>query len=1220
MKHRQFPGVNALLLGLFLATVACAVAWSVNSPRPQGLLGQYYDNEQWAGPPFISTVDPLITSRILREKQSQLPEIFSAEWTGYLEIPQTGIYTFFTESDDGSWLHVDDILVVDNGGIHGKRGRQGQIFLRQGLHEIRVRYTQFADAMALHLWWKIPGQPSRTLIPHQALFPSTRTHTAYWLHLRSGRALQALGLLWGVAILALGTSSHLALRRQRDTLYAHSFWSFHALKKLSELVFQRLIVSPLTFAKAELQRPVVWYWLLTVVYPAIIFLTLSYARTLSDWLTDRYGDAVFSNITVWTLVIAGAGILAYFLTLRDRLFSRLLIFAVVGGTYAYILSPELREMIHAWTIRFGYTGAFLESLKIYPVTPAEKIHFIEYGLLGFLLCKTFSFHLHDKLVYPLAVASVYLIGLLDEAIQWALPNRVGEFRDIGINLLSGILAVIVVWCVLRPRIFRRHVQWSSLRPLGYTLAVAVLSTGLFLHYVHGFGKTIFLPDSGAQFVSVFSEHRLLTIDKTQRQRLNGELAEEIPPLDLRNFQYEGRVHAYYRDRYYQREMYWESYCEQEILKTYYRAYLQQRSLALTEYDPTMFDIPAPHDQHVFYTSTVHELAITAFSSRTMWAVVSISAALLALLSTFCPSAGDLRKIRNSQKPSRHWVERWILRPLFALALIFAVVRVVSPISSGKAQRPPNIVILTVDSCQPDYWGAYGYDKNTTPFFDALASEGVLFTNAIVPTSWTIPSLTSMLTGLNPNVHGIDVRAKLMDPRIPTLFEALETHGYAIGDTSYTLTEPSINSVFKKSEISPEVALSEGRSEESYLLSWMEEHKDEPFFGWVHFHTSHLPYKATPPYSQMFLDDIDSDVLEDEQIRFVHSNIIVRKGEVVFDAERHTPAIHALYAQTLRQQDAKIGKVLMKLDELGLRENTVLIITADHGEELMEHGFIGHASTSWDSTVYDDLVQVPLLIVYPPKLPQGKRIDTQVRMIDIMPTVLDLVDAPFNAPIQGKSIVPLMTRDAPFRETAYSESTPCGYSCPKKLVNNRLRSVRTNDWKFITVYDDETGETREELYNLRKDPGEQHNVLAKHPLIASIYRYEMQRWMDAPAHFPYQGTKSEEEHYLNVDVEVRPIVLFPKVGSVVSPDTHNNRVYLEWTGDPQAEYLIEYEVGKGGYHLTGELDAVGTTQWYGPFPEDIWQALPLYNPWKFRVIPKKYPDYPSDWITFEMKYE
>ncbi len=163
-------------------------------------------------------------------------------------------------------------------------------------------------------------------------------------------------------------------------------------------------------------------------------------------------------------------------------------------------------------------------------------------------------------------------------------------------------------------------------------------------------------------------------------------------------------------------------------------------------------------------------------------------------------------------------------------------------------------------------------KHATPFFDSLAPGGVLFMNAIAPSSWTIPSLASLLTGLNPNVHGIEARGQLMDSRIPTLFEMLEQHGYTIGDASYTLTEPSINSVFKKEEISPDVALSEGRSEESYLLSWMQEHKEQPFFAWAHFHTSHLPYRAAPPYNQMFLEDVDPDVLEDQQIEFVRLNV------------------------------------------------------------------------------------------------------------------------------------------------------------------------------------------------------------------------------------------------------------------------------------------------------------------------------------------------------------
>lgn len=1196
MRQPQASRLNAVLLTLLLVTVLLMVAWGLSRPAEHGLQAVYYADIEWNGEPLLTTLDAAPSHHAMEIHRAVIGQgPFSVEWRGWLDVPQSSVYTFTTASDDGSYLWLDDVLVVDNGGPHGLLERRGAIRLSAGFHRLKVRYFDIGGYAVLRSYWQYEDG-DRDLIPSDSLIPplsSTR--------LRIFQSLQALFpslfALWTAALFYALVSAYRA---------SPSFGPVMVM-----VVCSRLFMEPLRFGARFLRQAYVRYWLATVMYAAMIFLTLSYARIISNILTDRFGDDVFSTITRVALLGIGAAIVVYFVRLRDRLLARLLVFAAVGAVYAYVLSPELRETVHGWNGTLTVIGAYLESLKIFPIAAAEKVHFLQYGLLGLLLCKTLSFHLKDKMAYPLAVTGVYLIGLVDEGIQWDLPERVGEYRDIWLNLLAGALAVVVVWLVLRPKAFKTHARLRSLRPLGYTLAVALVLTGVFVQYVHGFGTAIFLPDSATEFVSVFSEHRLLALDRQHRQRLEGQLMEALPSLDAKHFQYEGRAHRYFRDWYRNHDMLWESYCEQEILKTYYRSYLLHHNVSLHEYDQAQFTIPPDRGQHVFYRSNAQELAITAFSSDTMWTALGISAALLALLASLIPSA------RTSW---RRRCEIWLLRPLFAGALIAMVAWAVWP--DPVVERPPfmNVVMLTVDSCQPDYWGAYGYDQNTTPFFDELASEGVLFTNAIAPTSWTIPSLTSMLTGLNPNVHGIDVRAKLMDQRIPTLFEALEAQGYAIGDTSYTLTEPSINSVFKKSDISPEVALSEGRSEESYLLSWMEEHQNVPFFGWVHFHTSHLPYKATPPYNRMFLDDIDPDVLDDEQIRFVRDNIVVRKGEVAFDAERHTPAIHALFAQTLRQQDAKIGKVLMKLDELGLRDNTLLIITADHGDELMEHGFIGHASTNWDSTVYDDLVHVPLLIVAPGRLPEGKRIDAQARMIDLMPTVLDLTGTPFNAPIQGRSLVPLMTDDAPFQHTAYSETTPCGYSCPKKLVNNRLRSVRTNDWKYITVYDDATGTTTEELYNLRDDPAEQQNVIDRHPLIAALYRLEMRRWMNAPAHFPYQVVTSDEEHYLDVDVEVRPIVQFPKVGTVMTPDTHNKRVYLEWTGDPQAEYLIEYEVGKGGYHMTGELDAVGTRQWYGPFPEDIWQALPLYNPWKFRVIPKKYPQFPSEWITFEMRTE
>jgi hypothetical protein len=272
-------------------------------------------------------------------------------------------------------------------------------------------------------------------------------------------------------------------------------------------------------------------------------------------------------------------------------------------------------------------------------------------------------------------------------------------------------------------------------------------------------------------------------------------------------------------------------------------------------------------------------------------------------------------------------------------------------------------------------------------------------------------------------------------------------------------------------------------------------------------------------------------------------------------------------------------------------------------------------------VYDDLVQIPLMVYYPRALKKGITVEGQVRQIDLMPTVLDLLNIPLAAPVQGQSYLPLLTGEGEFTpDSAFSETTPCGYSCPSRLTKNRLRSLRTNEWKLISVYNHEDETTTYELYNLKEDPAETKNVFDDNPVIADLLQQEMQRWMNAPQNFDYHEEKSEETHYLDEDVEVRPIVLFPKVGTVLTPDSYEKRVMVEWIGDESAEYIIEYEVGTGGYHMTGELEVVGTKQWYGPFPEDIWQALPLYNPWRFRIIPKAHPNYPSEWIIFEMKNE
>ncbi|GAK58465.1 hypothetical protein U27_05439 [Candidatus Vecturithrix granuli] len=1213
MNTRRSHIIHIFILIAYFLTLTEIIILALCRPDFHGVQGTYYANEQWQGDPGAVRLDQTISRdalRVFRDTQAQ--NQFSVEWKGYLHIPETGVYKFLTNSDDGSWLFIDDNLVVDNGGAHGLQKAEGKIHLIQGLHQIKVRYFQIGGYAILDLAWAQEPLPYTALDSKFLLPPDTST-PQFWMYQQARRLIPFFGVLWGILIVWIGVSTYLTLRQAENRRFERYMSSRSLFGTWLSQTMRSLCVEPVLFAVHHLKRPVVYRWLLVAVYSAIIFLTLSYARTLSSLMETRYGKDVFSQITSVTLTAAGIGVLAYFLTRKTHLLARLSIFALIAAVYGFILNPDLRNAVCAYLQTLGMNTHFLESLDIYPIVAAEKIHFLEYGLLGLLLCKTLSYQIKNKSAYLVALVIVYLVGMTDETLQWALPNRVGEYRDIWINVVSGALAILAVWLVIRPRVFQQPFQWAALRPLCYTLAAALLYTGLFLEAAHGFGSRIFMPDNGVELTSRFSEYDLLQLDKRLVQRQKRILAEDSSNNDLWTYSYEARRHHYLRDKYYNSLQYFESYCEQEILKTYFRAYLGKANLVFFDYEPESFNVFPHPDQHIFYTSAAQELAVMKFLQRRFWIITGISVAFLCFLATFLPGT------RRSGTSAPRNIERLVLRPIFGMAVLFVII--LSAFTGRKTSEftHTNLLILTVDSCQPDYWGAYGYEKNTTPFFDSLAPDGMLFTNAIAPGSWTIPSLASLLTGLNPNVHGIEARGQLMDRRIPTLFEMLEQQGYIIGDASYILTEPSINSVFKKENISDEVALSEGRSEESYLLSWMQEHKEQPFFAWVHFHTSHLPYRAAPPYNQMFLEDVDPDVLQDQQIEFVRSNIIVRKGEVEFDPQRHTEAVRALYTQTLRQQDAKIGKVLQRLEELGLKENTLIVITADHGDELLEHGFVGHASTSWDASVYDDLINVPLLLYYPKVFPAGKRIDTQVRVIDILPTVLDALNIPLTAKIQGQSLLPLIRGDSDFHEEfAFSETTPCGYSCPKRLENHRRRSVRSNEWKLIANYNPDENDTRYELYHLAEDPGETKNVLDEYPEIVDQFKQEMQRWMDAPQQFAYHVEKTEEEHYLDVDVEVRPIVIFPKVGTVLSPDTYNQRVLVQWIGQENADYIIEYEVGTGGYHITGELEVVGTEQWFGPFPEDIWQALPLYNPWKFRVIPRKYPEYPSEWITFEMK--
>jgi arylsulfatase A-like enzyme/tetratricopeptide (TPR) repeat protein len=369
----------------------------------------------------------------------------------------------------------------------------------------------------------------------------------------------------------------------------------------------------------------------------------------------------------------------------------------------------------------------------------------------------------------------------------------------------------------------------------------------------------------------------------------------------------------------------------------------------------------------------------------------------------------------------------------------------------------NVLLVTLDTTRADHIGTYGYAKAVTPHLDKLAAEGVVFEHCITPSGFTLPSHSSIMTGLYPPAHGVRLNgdAALGDVQ-NTLAERLKTKGYRTGafvsafvlDGRWGLAQ-GFDNYDDKFHITADQRLDLSRVQRpgnkvvDLALQWLQQDKTKPFFAWVHLYDAHTPYEPPAP-----LTGYD--------------------GEITF-------------------ADAQVGRLIEWLERSGLKENTVVIITADHGEGLGSHGESEHGYY-----VYDYAVRVPLIVRMPGT--SGLRIGAQVRTTDIMPTILDAVGREAAGNIDGQSLLPLIAD--PQREHpryAYSEAM----SSKLQYGWSALYSLRTVDHKFIEA-------PRSELYDLRSDPGETSNRLDDQRRVARELKDALQRIRDdadkrAPKH-------------------------------------------------------------------------------------------------------------------------
>ena len=450
------------------------------------------------------------------------------------------------------------------------------------------------------------------------------------------------------------------------------------------------------------------------------------------------------------------------------------------------------------------------------------------------------------------------------------------------------------------------------------------------------------------------------------------------------------------------------------------------------------------------------------------------------------------------------LSKWVtarprLRPLLiGLVAVAAVVgtiglslRGMGPIATDASAGPgkPNVVLIVIDSLRADALGAYGSAK-ATPNIDRLARESVVFEYAFSVAPWTLPSMASLFTGLYPGVHGTGVEFTQLDRQPTTLAEHFRNAGYAtlavLNQRLFSTAASGFDRGFEdvcSVECRPLSLLKQVPAADRLIRSGRPldgldpsptrqvarsairgiERARQPFFLWTHWFDPHAPYDPpadrTPIETEKKVFNTSGSWL---RLKLIDREVFFRlfRGHY-FVSQDLLDAVKALYLAELQEVDVQVGKLIAALKEKGLYDGTIIVLLSDHGEEFWER-------EKWDHghSVHQEILHIPLLVKIPGAAPT--RIATRVTNLDILPTLLDLAGLSYDPrSIQGESLVPLI-RGARGADRTFMAESCLYYQEQKAVYRNNLKAI----WYSFR--------RPPELYDLERDPGEEHDLAAERP--------------------------------------------------------------------------------------------------------------------------------------------
>ncbi|MFH2002383.1 MAG: sulfatase, partial [Planctomycetota bacterium] len=410
----------------------------------------------------------------------------------------------------------------------------------------------------------------------------------------------------------------------------------------------------------------------------------------------------------------------------------------------------------------------------------------------------------------------------------------------------------------------------------------------------------------------------------------------------------------------------------------------------------------------------------------------------------------------------------------------------------------NILVIVVDALRADHISGYGYPRDTTPELDRIAAQSVVFDHAYAQSSWTVPSTATIFTGQYAYTHGVyNLSHWFLLPGVETLAGAFRRDGLT---TTCFSSNPLVcrgNNLSCGFELFHAIPYASAAQLNRAFLDWLDTRENERFFAYLHYMEPHGPYAAPGPAINRFMagnEGMDLDMDKAFELRQVMVDILnkihAREGEgrdLTADEKAVLQQLVDLYDGEIAYWDERFALLLNELDARGILENTLIVITSDHGEEFGDHGLLEHGQS-----LYNELLHVPLIFYNTGAFPQRRK--DRVGLIDVAPTLLSMAEIPPPSTWKGKTRSPAypgfdLFADLPEREFLFADT--CHGSdqiegdlfVMQAVFSDKLKAVLSMDRNSL------------ELFDTIRDRAEQHPLdLSSNPLIETQMRKRVADWV------------------------------------------------------------------------------------------------------------------------------